>query len=545
MRLWPLTFSPQSTLPIAPVEILVLLFSFVFPLILWGPCTFGPDICFNDAGWADYRLHFVAISAYLNSSHWIPSYLQAFTWPQYSSLMYADAYPLPSILLWPIYQFIKFPVGIIFPLLSILNSLCTAFLAILFARSYNLQPLRLILLSFFLISSPISWNRLLSGHESLQLHSLVLAPLILLLVSHRKWGTWTLLLVCTSGINPYYLPFSTCCYIISALMPNTLLSLRHKPIWLLSSFLCCLGTLIICGYIPGYSQSMSQIWGANMLSLFNPQSTSSILGSLTVSEPFELEGYSYLGISLSLLFLVALIFPAERLTSQHSTRIFQASLLCTLFLVFSWGLTWNISGQPIISPYLHLGFHKLMVSIYGAFRSAGRFTWPTYYLIIIWSTCAIKTEHLRRLLPFALSLQLLELVIPLSSRINHTLNARYTNGINPSQTWSSRNKKVAALLRETSYYLVLESNEEVHKDDLMPPYTPQYLNPSIKSNWGGANLSRRPTTTLALSQQLLLIPSGKTAVLYLTDRNSSLLPIIAKNFAHTERMGDYLFVKRN
>ena len=542
--------SPRLTLvfdrvrAVSKVEIMVIFASIVFPLILWGPCIYGSEICFNDAGWADYRLHYLAIESYLNSSQWIPAYQQSFTWPHYSSLLYADAYPLPSILLWPIYKLIKFPVGLLFVSLSCLNSICIALLTILLKRRYCLQSSQLLFLSFFFITSPISWNRILSGHESLQLHALVLAPLIFLLVSCRNRLSWTILLVCICGINPYYLPFAACCFVLSTILPRTALNLRQKVLSLTAISVICLSVLFICGYIPGYSQNMSEIWGANMLSLFNPQGTSSLIEPLPVSEPFELEGYSYLGISLLLLCVITLLHSPSKTIFNYKNNIFQASIICALFLLLSWGLTWNISSQPIISPYLHLGLHKTMVSFYGVFRSAGRFTWPIYYLIVIWVVCTLKPYDLRRLLSLAFVLQLLELVLPLSSRINQTFSNRYSHGINPSHVWIANNNEVAEYIRQSSYFIVLDSAAQQSQEPSMPPYTPQTINPSIKANWGGANLSRRPSSALSPSQLLRMIPRGHTATIYVPGESKKMISLINENFYYIAVKGAYLHVTR-
>ena len=530
--------------PLNKIEILVLVASLIYPLILWGPCISGSEICFNDAGWADYRLHYLAIESYLNSSQWIPAYQQSFTWPHYSSLLYADAYPLPSILLWPIYKLVKFPVGLLFVSLSCLNSLCIALLTIIFTRRYCLQSSQLLFLSFFFITSPISWNRILSGHESLQLHSLVLAPLILFLVSCRNWLSWTILLICICGINPYYLPFAACCFALSTILSRTAFDPRKKILLSLGILIACLSTLFICGYIPGYSQNMQEIWGANMLSLFNPQDTSSLIEALPVSEPFELEGYSYLGISLFLLCLISFFHYSSKPTYNYHKNFFQASILCTLFLLLSWGLTWNISSQPIVSPYLHLGLHKTMVGFYGVFRSAGRFTWPIFYLIIIWVACTLKPYHFRRLLPLAFVLQLLELVLPLSSRINQTFSNRYSNGINPSRVWIADNYEVADYIRQSSYFIVLDPATQRSQEPSMPPYTPQTINPSIKANWGGANLSRRPSSALSPSQLIRMIPSGHKATIYIPAEGQKMISLINKNFYYIAARGNYLHVTR-
>lgn len=418
-------------------------------------------------------------------------------------------------------------------------------MSILFSRRYSLRSSKLFLLSFFLVTSPISWNRILHGHESLQLHALVLAPLIFLLVSHKNWFSWNFLLACICGINPYYLPFAACCFVLSTILPRTSLKLQKKIFLLTTTLSICLSILFISGYIPGYSQNMVDIWGANLLSLFNPQGTSSFLGAIPVSEPFELEGYSYLGISLFLLSIITLSKPSYKFTKNYKIPLYKASILCALFLLLSWGLTWNISSQPIISPYLHLGFHKIMVSFYGVFRSAGRFTWPIYYLVIIWIVCNLRTHHMRFIVPLAFVLQLLELVLPLSSRINQTFANRFSNGINPSLTWIANNPEVADFIRQSSYFLFLDSASQQAHETIMPPYTPQTINPSIMSNWGGVNLSRRPTTVLSPSQLLRMIPRGHKATIYMSAERDKLTPLINGSFSHISSKDDYLYVTRD
>lgn len=538
------TTSRYALRPRNATEAFVLVFSLVTPFIFWSSCIRGFEICFNDAGWADYRLHYTAINSYLNSPEWLPAFTYAFTWPSKTSLLYSDSYPLPSLLLWPIYRFIKFPTGIIFPFLSILNSFAIGYSSILISRNYNLPKDRLLALSFFLLFSPISWSRLLAGHESLQLHSLVILPLILLLLNHKRLITWTLLLVLTLGINAYYLPFAFCSFCILTLWPLSPRLLFKSLLRLMFVLGLCTLTLFLCGYIPGYQGNTSDVWGANMLSLLDPQGTSSLLEAIPISDPYEQEGYSYLGIGLILLILTTALSSVSPPSADLRTRFLQATFLSVLFVVVSWGLVWNISTQPIVTPYLHLGIHSLLVSFYGIFRSCGRFTWPLYYLLIIWALSMPRQRSTRSLLLIAILIQLLELVIPLASRISHTFNSRVTNGVNPSKTWITQNQEVANMISKSSYFIVFTDKKPSLTNLSMPPYTPQLINPSIYSNWGGVNLSRRPSRIIESPDQLLSIPPGQRATIYLGSGIDSIRNMLQRYFIPIEKSGSFVHVIR-
>lgn len=525
-------------------ETIVLFASILIPLLYWGRCTLGYPICFNDADWADYRLHYVAINSYLNSSQWLPTYQQAFTWPHQSSLLYADAFPLLSLILWPVYQIVKFPVGLIFPALSILNSLLIACCSIVLSRKLRLSNIQLLSLSFFLLTSPISWNRLLAGHESLQLHSLVIVPLVFLIIANACLWQWTALLAVTSGINPYFLPFALCCFIIVMLKFRPSAHILHKLTSILGVCIICASVIVICGYIPGYAQNMSDVWGANILALLNPQDTSSIVDSIQISEPYETEGYSYLGIALILFTCITFVTTSPKKLSIKVPSMRYSSYLCMFFLILSWGLTWNISNQPIISPYHYVGLHKMFVSFYGIFRSAGRFTWPIYYLIIIWCISSLEPRFFRNILILGIVIQLTELVLPMMSRLNLTYDSRVTRGTNPSMSWISGNPRVESFINSSSYFISQPTLYNQHTDQ-MPPYTPQLINPVIKSNWGGVNLSRIPSASVTLENTLLNIPYGSKATLYLPNPSQKLLAILQNNFTKDSSHGNYLLVTRN
>lgn len=523
-------------------EAFLLFVSILVPLIYWGPCATGNDICFNDAGWADYRLHYSAINSYLNSSHWIPAYQFAFTWPSKSSLLYADAYPLVSILLWPLYKLFKFPAGIIFPALSVANSVCISLCIIALRRHFSLSIQQIVLLSFFLLTSPVSWWRLFHGHESLQLHSLVILPLTLMILRVSSRSLWVVVLAIITGINPYYLPFAFLGYLLTTLFTNSIRKPLLKSLDLIVALITCTIVLFICGYIPGYASQMPHIWGANMLSLLNPQGTSTILSPIQISSPYETEGYSYLGIAGTIL-ATFFLFRASSETSSNLRLPAYLPILCITFLVISWGLTWNISTTPVTEPYLILGVHKPMVYIYGIFRSAGRFTWPVYYLIFIWSIVNLRSFKSYAFASFLIAIQLFELVAPMASRIRGSYSNKIFLGVNPSQVWAQKNSHVASLIRQSQYFLVSDP-KSLQQTLLPPPYTPQMLNPSIAANWGGVNLSRRPSTEHHFIQQLKLIPKGARATVFTGNLQDNVLAYIRANFTLDDSSMGYLLITK-
>ena len=466
--------------PILPLFILIPL-GIVLTAIAWGDCLSPLNTqCFTNGGWGDYKFHYQGWISYLHSSNWVPPYLQTFTWPYLSSVMFTDSIPLAAISFKPITRLFALPDWQYFSLLSLFNSVVLSWSAFRIGTVLGWTPLPTTVFGIFLLTSPISWTRLSVHHEALQLHGVLLIAIVWVLSREKSILKWSLLLFCSVGIHAYYLPMIFVAFVSS-------LSIRKQTLYSMPIVLLVISfSFLFFGFLPGSLSSGSEVWGSNIVSLIDPQSHSLIFPPLRKSEPFEVEGYSFLGMGL----IVGLMLGLSPKPTQSSGRLFPRtwSIGAALLFVFALGPTWNVADMPII-PHNALLQFPIVPKVYDIFRSSGRFVWPLYYTILIWTVNRLATTAASSII--FLLITFLHLVDS-GLRPIYRQNTSYSNLLaspNPVLLWTRQNPTLASEFSRSSAFLVGQLTDT---SVLPPPYTPQYLNPSIISNWGGSGITRLP-----------------------------------------------------
>lgn len=454
--------------------------------IAWGSCLSPASVsCFQNGEWGDYKFHYQGWSSYYHGASWIPPYINSFTWPQRSSVMFTDSIPLAAILFKLIGRLLHLPVFNYFGILSILNGIVVSWSASRIGQYRGWNHIATISLGIVLITSSLSWSRLIHSHEALQLHGVILLSITYVIVREESFPKWLILSSLSLGIHPYYTPMVLVC-MLSFLISDTS---RLVPRLLVTIFFL-LTSAYIFGFLPSSLSSGSpELWNANLLTLIDPQNHSAIFNSLPKREPYEYEGYAYLGLGVIIAFLVS--FQCTRSdvsTSSLYPRVWIFSVF-GLFL-FSLGHTWNLGHTPITEYHL---IYKIPGSrdLYDVFRSCGRFAWPLSYSVLIWIFDYISILKLPRIIfPFIVVLQLLDSNATIIFRQGTLFDGRHYKLTNPVVEWSAKNSQLAALLSQTSTFIV---GNVLDKASLPPAYTPQYLNPAIHSNWGGEGITRLPS----------------------------------------------------
>jgi len=481
--------------------------------VAWGPCLAPWQVeCFKIGDWGDYKFHYQGWISYLRGPTWMPPYLLSFSWPDKSSVMFTDSIPLAAIVFKPITLLLHLPDWQYFSLLSVLNSLVIAYCTCCIGQRMGWKVLTTLGCGLVLLTSSLSWTRLAVHHEALQLHGLLILAMTWVITRQSSIRAWLSLIVAAIGIHAYYLPL-----ILTAMLPYWLTA-TQKVQKALAIVLVIAASCFLFGFLPGSLSSNSDVWGANLLALIDPQHHSAIFAQLAKKEPYEIEGYAYLG--LGIIFGLLLVFAKdEEMVSQESLFPLSWWIASTALFIFALGHTWNIADMPI-TPHRALTAIPGASQIYDIFRSSGRFTWPISYSVCIWTFHRINLFGLYR--PILLLVVLLQF---LDSNLKpiYRQGTTYSNILRSSsrfKQWSNKNPDVARKISKARMFIVGNVSDN---SSLPPAYSPQYLNPSIASNWGGEGITRvssRYSSTAQFNHFLQFLDNKQSRVGYCLDRNA-------------------------
>ncbi|MFM7269179.1 MAG: DUF6311 domain-containing protein [Cyanobium sp.] len=464
-------------------------------LTAWGPCAAPWQTgCFSHGGWGDYKFHYQGWISYLHSDRWIPPTSRAFTWPETSSVMFTDSLPLAAIVFKPFTRLLRLGDWQYLSLLSLANGLLIAGCSATIARVRGWRPLATLCIGALLLTAPVSWSRLVVSHEALQLQGLLLLALTWLIAGRDAPAPWILLSAASLGIHAYFTPMLLAAALVAQIRRVRCQggSRRRQALALLRWGAILALTLAaaawVFGFQSGSASSGSEVWGANGLALLDPQSHSLLLPPLRKREPFEVEGFAYLGIGVA---LGAVLLLAQ----QDGDRRDAAPLLpplwwaaAALLFLAALGPTWNLADTPITPHNAVLALPGARL-FYDLFRSAGRFTWPLAYSLLLWVGDGLARQRRQPLLLLLTALQLLEVNLRLIVRLGDSHRHRLWREADPVLQWQAREPALAAALSRASLTLLGTTRSPAA---LPPPYAPQRLNPAIESNWGGVGITRLP-----------------------------------------------------
>lgn len=465
-------------------------------LTAWGPCAAPWETaCFTNGGWGDYKYHYQGWISYLHSAGWIPPTSRAFTWPHTSSVMFTDSVPLAAIVFKPLTRLLRLGDWQYLSLLSLANGLLISGCSVAIGQVRQWRPVATLALGTLLLTHALSWSRLIVSHEALQLHGLLLLGLTWLIQRRTSLLPWCVLCGASLGLHAYYTPMLLAAALVAtgtsrdAPGANSRLGRARGIVRSLAALgLTLAAAAWLFGFQAGSASSGSEVWGANGLALLDPQNHSAILPALRKREPFEVEGFAYLGIGLAIGVVVGL---ARVRDDRPDPRPLVPPLWwCAALLLFvvALGPTWNIGDTPI-TPHNAVLALPGMAWIYDIFRSAGRFTWPLAYTIVLWVVDGLARQRRHRLLLVLTALQLLDTNLPMLVKLGHNHQHRLWREPNPVRQWQLREPALAAALARSTLTIL----GTVRRADVVPPaYAPQTLNPAIESNWGGVGITRLP-----------------------------------------------------
>ena len=507
---------------------LIILLGFIFLAWrwLWGLCWNPLDTaCFEGPGYGDHNQHFYGWLAYAAAKpeSIIPPMFSNWTWPTAIPLLYTDPIPIAAILFRPLFQLllIKFQY---FSALSLISMLISAICGFLLGWRIAGSRLSGCALGVLLALAPPAILRLQHGHEALSLHCLLVMAITLLILRTSALWLWGLLLFVAAGVHAYYLPLLLPFAILRTFSPE----IRPSACWqeiasrlflqrraLLTSSADLLARLLDAGCLVfvvflamilfGYAEggmaaaAVGDLWTANVISLLDSQGHSSIFRPLQKIEPYQSEGFSYLGVIITVmvgLSLYRLLQQDPRLRDRSqpslfpSPRLYWALIAC--FLLYSFGLRIYLGNQLVMSLE-HFAKAINADVIYETFRSTGRFTWPAYYSLLVWGFCTVA-RFLRN--PTALAaiifVGLLETHIPTMAGVKSTLAQRHDAGMQWQQQsgMTLLEQKLAASLGASDVFYNATGNPAFQAREI-PPFFVQAVKPAIHTNYL-PYLARRP-----------------------------------------------------
>lgn len=375
-------------------------------------------------GLSDLSQHYLGWVAFRNSPWHFPFGLFDGLYSDSLSITYTDSIPLfaiPFKLLSPLlpeqFQY--------FGLYGILSYALTGGFAALLLWFGTSSTIYSIIGSFFFVLSPVLTKRMFY-HTALASPFLILTAFCLCMgTSKLKRNTWILLWAVLCGvamlINPYYVPM-----VVGILLCRLLyeLLLYKKFSALIAPILFSCESVLICGFLTGmFSGSVSasanglEDLSFNLLQFVNPanqqlriihreylwetQNYSRFLPALPLTSPWQVEGFSYLGFGILILFAIELLlciyrfwmirYRTPNMTENISTHVTtctnkRAIFSCTLSLltgaiVFTL-LALSPTATVLDHTLYHIAYPDTIYQLLSVFRSTGRLIWPVYYGLI-------------------------------------------------------------------------------------------------------------------------------------------------------------------
>lgn len=274
-------------------------------------------------------------------------------------------------------------------------------------------------------------------HNSTVGHFPILAALYLIFrpqQTHRLWW-WTLLLPCTLVIHPYTFAMILALW-IADLLDRLFIKHEMRIKQVAKEVLLVLSTTILLAWQMGYFMSVSPgetgfgTYRMNLLALFDSSGFDSQNWSYLFSLPQvraknNYEGFSYLGLGMILILLLALPVAAKHLGQiKQLARRFVFVLLCLLALT-----VYALSNQIAVGSWsFTVPLSPTLFSVASILRASGRMFWPVIYVISLASIYYLIKGYSKNLaigiLGICLVIQVADTSngwLPIRHKINHPL----------------------------------------------------------------------------------------------------------------------------
>ncbi len=255
-----------------------------------------------------------------------------------------------------------------------------------FTRSY---PLKILGTSMLVLSAPMMFRAFY--HNSLSAHWILLAAIWFVLLEYhgRLWrGAWIALFAAAMLIHIYYIPMLVPLWLIGMFFHYRSTGSR----WMAAlEVLAVAGVLFLAGYVlglfqVGYRSLSSTGFGTfswNLNGLFNPMHFGSqFVQEMPVATSGQYEGFSYLGLGfLFMLPVAAYLFLVKEWPKRKHAFLLPLAVASAVYVLFA------LSHQAFAGSAVlwDISLPDALLRFFNLFRTSGRFIWPVFYFVAIFS----------------------------------------------------------------------------------------------------------------------------------------------------------------
>jgi hypothetical protein len=363
--------------------------------VTYGFSALDPtNISWLMSSYHDWGTHYLGWAFYREEPWSFPlANIQNYNYPAGSNVGFTDSIPLLS-LFFKMFSFFLPEEFQYFGLWLLLCFYLTAVYSYKILKLYFNDSRLLILISvLFLILNPVLLYR--GMHPALCGHWLILASIYNYLKNSSSKNALqinrnqSIIALISSLVNPYLflmvfgfnfiIPFKNYFY-------EKTITLKKALFYPVISMISVVFIWFIVGMITFNNDKGLEVvdsyglYGFNLNNFYNPSGYSNILPQLQWENHHQYEGFSYLGIGMMILILIAFIlYISNKNLHLYKKKFFPLILLVLVSILFA--ITNKVSlNENIIFEYPTLGIIKKIGNI---FRASGRFIWIFYYLLFL------------------------------------------------------------------------------------------------------------------------------------------------------------------
>ncbi len=371
-----------------------ILTGFLFFLLLYGIQIL--NVTYDD--WlltgGDLSQHYLGWCFFRESDWTFPiGLMDKISYPNFVSVIFTDSIPLFAV----IFKIFRNWLPETFQYFGIWGLICFGLqggLGALLIRHFVKSDWLAIAGSLFFVMAPIEIYRMYM-HTALGAQWLLLAALLLGLKRNRlepkqRMALCALLGVLCGSIHIYFIPM--CGIILGAFLIEDVIYKRRILPAILMEGIYCFSAVVIVVLLGGLSHDHQLDAGGlgqfsfNLNGLINPQGWSRILPDLPLYGEGAGEGLAFPGtgvLAALLLSFVLLIFRkksrVEMRKRLNRNNWIAFAIITVVSIILSVSHMLALGDQVI----WEIPYPKQLVSLWGMFRSSGRFIWPVVYLLIL------------------------------------------------------------------------------------------------------------------------------------------------------------------
>lgn len=374
-------------------------------------------------------------------------HIDLINYPEGTSVFLTDSLPLFALFFKLIRSFLppEFNyLGLFIIFCFILQGLGTFFLLL----SLNQRSLLLLLFGvFFALSAPIMDTRIVAGDSAVCQGFILFALAAYFALIHQKLATskvhfyFGIIIILSLFIHAYLFAMVFALY-LACLFELHFYRLAQKSFLFKGFLTLCLvivAIFVVFGFIAGSKRVGGfGIYSMNLIAPFWGGYFTHYQTIFPVVTQFE--GFAYLGLGLIFLFLLTIVLNFKKLGGliKRHRALFVMALLLSLYAT---------SLIIYLGPYRILNLPFGINGITNTFRANGRFFWPVWYLIMVFSIVSLFQFNQRLFLwvaPIAFAVQLFD-----TSGYARAAQQRLSAAIHPSQSLITLNQQVSALMRQS------------------------------------------------------------------------------------------------